>query len=90
MPEPAEQEHHDEITVGLGVAAAVAAERNVKIVAQPRRQRHVPASPEFGDRKRRVGHAEIARECEPKHDAETNRHVGIAGEIKIDLHRVRN
>ena len=88
VPEPAEQEHHDEIAVGLCVASAVAAERNVKIVAQPRRQGHVPATPELGNRQRRIGHAEIARECESEHDSEPDRHVGIAGEIKIDLHGI--
>src|SRR3546814_8661855 len=49
MPETAEQHRQEQIAIGLGGAAAIAAERDVEIVAQPTRQAHVPAPPELGD-----------------------------------------
>ena len=49
--------------------AAVAADRDVDVVAKPARQRHVPAAPEVGHRHRRVGPVEVLREAEPEHPA---------------------
>src|SRR5207302_2335485 len=64
VPEPAEQHRQEEVAVGLPPAVAVAAERLVKIVAQPGRQRDVPALPEFAQPRRPVGLVEIRREAE--------------------------
>ena len=45
----------------------------------------MPAAPELGDRARRVGQPEIARKREAEREPEPDRHVGIAGEVEIDL-----
>src|SRR5213080_3486871 len=47
VPEPAKQHRQKQVAVGLPPAVTVAAERLVKIVAQPGRQRNVPTLPEF-------------------------------------------
>src|SRR5207248_3280589 len=55
---------------------------------KPRRQRDVPAPPELLDRLRDVGPLEVLREAETEHPAEADGHVGISGEVEIDLKRV--
>ena len=88
MPKPADEKDETEIAVSLGCGAAIAAERDVEIVAQPLRQADVPAAPELGDRARPIGQTEIARERKAERDAKPDRHVRVAGEIEIDLDRV--
>ena len=88
VPEAAEEEHRDEVAVGLPRRHAVAAERHVEVVAEPRRQRHVPAAPELLDGVGDVRPAEVLRKAEAEHAPEADRHVGVAGEIEIDLQRV--
>src|SRR5579859_6077863 len=87
MPEPGQQEADPEIEVGAQIAVAVSAEWLVKIVADPGRQRNMPAPPEFRDRPRRIGRVEVFAKAEAKHARKPDRHVGIAGKIEIDLQR---
>ena len=54
VPEPADEHRQHQVAVREERPAAVAAERDVEVVAQPARERHVPAPPEVGDRRRRV------------------------------------
>ena len=49
VPQPAEQHGDHQVAVACALAAAVAAERDVQVVAQPGRQRDVPAPPELAD-----------------------------------------
>ena len=53
VPEAAEEEHGDQVDVAARRADAVAAERDVEVVAEPGRQRDVPAPPELLDACRR-------------------------------------
>ncbi len=69
-------------------ALAIAPERNVKIVAQERTQRDVPAPPEVRDALGLVRRIEILQELEADHPAQADGHVGITGEIEVDLERV--
>ena len=87
VPEAAEQHRQHQVDVGAELRAAVAAERNVEIVAQPRRQRDVPATPEIRKADRRVRHAEVVgqREAEAERDAHRSRRV--AREVAEDLAR---
>src|SRR5438045_1961567 len=48
----------------------------------------MPTSPKLGNRARDVWIFEVFDESEPKHPAETDGHVGIAGKVEIDLQRV--
>src|SRR5690242_19994913 len=66
---------------------AVAAERYVEIVAQPRRKRDVPATPEIADVRGEIGPFEIRRKAETEQACAAARDVGVAGEIEINLHR---
>ena len=89
VPEAGQQEDDEQVAVGRGAAAPVAAERDVDVVAEPARERHVPAPPEVGDRLRaEYGPVEVLGKPEAEHPAEADRHVGVAGEVEVDLQRV--
>src|SRR5437588_1622473 len=64
MPCTGEEKYDPQVSDSLPGAKAIAAERDVDVVAKPRRQGHVPASPEVLDRNRRVGMIEIFRKAE--------------------------
>ncbi len=70
------------------LAARVAPERDVQVVAQPARQRHVPASPEVLQVARRVGRVEVLGEPEAEQQRQSDGDVGVAAEVAVDLHRV--
>ena len=74
-------------TVRFG-SAPRAAERDEEVVAEPRRQGHVPAPPEVGDVLRLEGRVEVLREAEPEQPGEADRHVRVAREVEVELQRV--
>ncbi len=88
VPEPAEQHRDHQVAVGASRAAAVAAERDVEVVAQEARQGHVPAPPEVAEAGRPVGAVEVLREDEAHQQRQPDRHVGVAGEVAVDLRRI--
>ena len=90
MPEPADGHRGDQVAHLGALAAPVAAERDVHVVPQPPRQRHVPAPPEVLDRCRRVGLVEVVGEPDAHQQGDADRHVGVAGEVGVDLHGVRD
>ena len=89
VPEPADEHREHEVAVREERAAAVAAERDVEVVAQPARQRHVPAPPEVRDRRRRVRRVEVLREGEAEEERDPDRDVRVAEEVGVDLDGVR-
>ncbi len=48
----------------------------------------MPAAPELGDRAAGIGPVEVLGEADAEHPRHADRHVGIAGEVEIDLQRV--
>src|SRR5262245_66079918 len=88
MPEAAQKKHDHEVAIRPRRRGAIAAERYVEVVAEPGRQRNVPASPEVLHRLRHVRPPEILREAEAEHSPEAEGHVRISGEVEIDLQRV--
>ena len=69
-------------------AAAAAAQRDEQIIAQPGRQRDVPAPPEVRDVRRQVRHVEVLRQLVAEQVGDADGHVGVAGEVAVDLHGV--
>src|SRR5947209_6029735 len=65
----------------------IAAERDIEIVAQPKRQGYVPTPPEFDERARRIRLAEIPRQSYSQQQGQPDCHVGIAAEIAVNLAR---
>ncbi len=88
MPQAAEEHGQEQVAVGLEGAAAVAAQADVEVVAQPGRQADVPAPPELGDRLADVGLVEVLHEAEAHHQAEADGHVAVAGEVEVELRGV--
>ena len=87
VPQAAQQHRDQKIDVAPSRSLSIAAERDVKIIAQEPRQRHVPAPPEIDQRKRFIRRVEIERETHADHQRQADRHVGVAGEIVIELER---
>ena len=65
--------------------SAVAAHGDVDIVAEEATERDVPAAPKLGDGATDVGVVEVFVEMETQAPSHADGHVGIAGEVKIDL-----
>ena len=84
MPEPAKPHCQQKIAVGHERAKPVAAKRHIEVVAQPARQRHVPAPPEILQSQGAVGLVEILRKPVAEKVGDTNRNVGISAEIAVD------
>ena len=88
VPEAAEHHGQQQIAVGPEPAVPVAAERDVEIVAQPARQRHVPAPPEVGQRLGPVGLVEVALEAIAEQRRDADGDVAVGAEVAVDLHGV--
>ena len=78
----------DQVDVGAPRAAAVAAERDVEVVAQPRRQADVPAPPELLEVRAAIRRAEVLGQREAEHLRRADRDVGVRREVEVDLERV--
>src|SRR5437870_4356533 len=85
VPESAEQHRQEKVSVLFDPAFAIAAERYVKVVAQPAGERDMPAPPELRDVRRAVGVVEVFRQFEAEETRDTDRHRGVADEIEIAL-----
>ena len=59
--------------------------RIVEIRGQEARQSHVPAQPEIDDVRGLERRIEVRRQLDAKEPAEPQRHIRIAGKVKIDL-----
>lgn len=88
VPHTAQEHDHEQIKIQAFLAHAVSTESDVEVVAEPARERNVPALPEFGNAPRAVRAVEVAREMEPEHQAEANRHVAVRREVEVNLEHV--
>ncbi len=88
VPYTAQEHDHEQIKVQTFLAHAVTAEGDVEVIAEPARERNVPALPEFGNAPRAVRAVEVAREMEPEHQAETDCHIRIRREVEVNLEHV--
>ena len=89
VPDAGEQPHYEQVAdvFGPGVHPA-APQGEVDVVPEPGGQGDVPPPPEFGDGPGDVGVIEVLQEVEAKHLAQADGHVGVAGEIVVDLQGV--
>ena len=85
MPEAGERPHDEQVAKTI-----LAAEGDVDVVAEERRQRDVPTAPEVNDRAGDVRVIEVLVVVEAEHEAEADGHVRIAREVEVDLQRVRD
>src|SRR5580693_4703373 len=90
MPQPAEQHGKHQVAVSGQPSMPISAERDIKIVAQPARERYVPAAPEIRDAGRQVGPPEVHGKMKSEESGHSDSHVCIAREIEIDLESERD
>ena len=86
VPQPAHQEDDHDVHVLARRALAVATQRDVQVVAEPRRQRDVPPPPELRHRLREVRAVEILHQLEPHHLRRPHGNRRIAAEVAVYLH----
>ena len=67
------------------LALPVAAERDVEVVAQPGRERDVPAPPELRRARGAVRTVEVPGQLDAEDAREAERHVGVRAEVEVDL-----
>ena len=85
MPQAAEQHGGQQIDVGAHLALTVSAEGDVHIIAYPRRQRDVPAVPEFAYAGAQIGRAEVVGEVKAQQQGQTDGHIAVATEVAVYL-----
>ena len=85
VPESADEEDGEGVAQLEGARTAVAAERDIDVVAQPRHQGDVPAAPEVGDAGGEIGCAEVLHEFDAEEAGAAHGDVGVAGEVAVDL-----
>lgn len=83
--ERADEHQPKERTAGGG---AVAAERDVQVIAQPGGERNVPAAPEIAHVLCLVRRVEVLREVEAHQQRHARGHVGIPRKIAVYLQRI--
>ena len=88
VPKTGQQPDDQQIQHHTRTAPAITAQGDIDIITEPLRQRHMPAPPEIRHRIRYVGIIKVLQEMEAKHPPQTDRHIGIAAEIKVYLQRI--
>ena len=88
VPESAKKHGDHQVHISPGRAFPVSSQRDVKVVPEEAGKCHVPAPPEVDDACGLVGGVEIEGEFQPEQVGDADGHVGIAGEIEIDLEGV--
>ena len=86
VPETGEQECEEKINIGITGSAP--ADRNIEIVAEPLRQRHMPSAPEFGYRLGDIRIIEIFLKVDAEHLSEADCHIRITGKVEIELYSI--
>ena len=85
MPQTGQEPYHKDVPL---LIVPVAAEGDVDVIAEERAEGHVPPPPEFGRTPGNQGIIEVFEEAEAEHPSETDRHIGVAGEVKVKLERI--
>src|SRR5262245_17501523 len=85
MPQTAQQHRQHQVDVGPQCAAAVPAQRDIQIIAQPGGETNVPAPPKIAWVGGEIGLPEVDHQIEAHQLGQTQGDVAVAGEIAVDL-----
>ena len=85
VPDAGGAPHHQQIEAQPGPGHPVAPHGDIHVLPEPGPQGYVPAPPELGDGARDIGVVEVPRKLKAQHPAQAHGHVGVAGEIEVDL-----
>ena len=90
VPETGEHPDGQNIEHPARLGYAVAAHRNVDVVAEPRAEGHMPPPPEFGHGFGNIGVIEVFHKFKAEDPSQTDGHIGVTGEVVVNLERGRN
>ena len=82
VPEPGQQPHGQQVEI---LVLPVAAERDVDVIPEEAREGDVPPPPELGGGAGDIGVVKVLLIVEAEHPPQPDGHVGVAGEVVIDL-----
>ena len=85
VPKSAHEKDDENVADRFPLADARTTERNVEVVAEPRRKRDVPAPPKLRDVAREVRRLEVRHELDAKEFGGADGDVAVSGEIPVDL-----
>ena len=85
VPQAAQQHGDHQVAISLERPLAIAAKRDVEVVAQPGGEADVPAAPEITGIGREVGHAEVDRKIDAHQVGKPARDIGVARKIAVNL-----
>src|SRR6185437_11780125 len=85
MPQAADDEHDHDVDRPADGSDAVAAQRNVEVIAKPGGKGNVPSAPELGHRSRGIRAIEVGHEPNAQHSGGSYRDVGVTRKVAIDL-----
>src|ERR1051326_3859364 len=85
VPQAGYRHRDQEIEIEPRGAGSVAAQRDVDVVAQKARQRHMPAPPVIDDVEGSIWRIEVERQLNSEQARSAKRHLRIAAKIKIKL-----
>src|SRR5580704_172250 len=85
MPEPSQEHSRQQITVCSRFASTTTAERNIKIISQPRAQADVPAAPKILQAGRQIRLTKINHKMKAQQLCAASSQVAIAAEVAVDL-----
>ena len=88
VPDTSEHPDDENIPDLLHQTFPVSSQWDVNVFPKPGAQGDMPSSPEFRDAPGNIRIIEVFQEMEAKHFSETDSHIGITGEIKVDLEGV--
>ena len=66
--------------------AAVTAEGNVNVIAEPAGKADMPTAPEFLDGARHIGHIEVLHQADAHDTGAADGDVGVTREVTVDLY----
>lgn len=90
VPEAGDEEDDEGVAEDLPPGAAAAAEGDVDVVAEPGGEGDVPSAPELGDVAAEVRAGEVLPEADAEELRRADGHVGVAGEVGVDLEGVED
>src|SRR5262245_29936414 len=85
VPDAGNEKGTEQVPIRKPRPASVAAERNIDVVPEPRRQTDMPALPELAQTGREVRIIEVQNKIEPHELRHAAGHVRVAAEVEEDL-----
>ena len=84
VPEPRQEPNNQQIADRLTDTLAAAAKGDIDVIAEPRTERNMPATPKFRDASGKVRIIKVLRKLIAEHFCHADSHIGITAEVKIE------